>query len=152
MLMEQNKPIINKVIDFFASDVDKVIVNKACLVIIQKLENVIREIEVNMDIIKVSENTLANSYDIILENEDYTIGKVIEYILYSRLFEGENKMLNFCGFKKQHPHQDPHDHDMDWVELGHICIVGCPFTNSKERPHHRTDGLHQTATARLRLL
>jgi DNA-directed RNA polymerase subunit L len=46
-----------------------------------------------MDIIKVSENTLANSYDIILENEDYTIGKVIEYALYFNLFESEKISL-----------------------------------------------------------
>ncbi len=110
LLLEGQRVVTENSFDFIIQTIgvysNKVIVNKACLVIIQKLENVIREIEINMDIIKVSENTLANSYDIILENEDYTIGKVIEYILYSRLFEGENKMLNFCGFKKQHPHQD----------------------------------------------
>ena len=30
-----------------------------------------------------SVNTIENCYDIILENEDYTVGKVIELILYT---------------------------------------------------------------------
>jgi DNA-directed RNA polymerase subunit L len=50
-----------------------------------------------------SANTLNNAYDITLINEDYTIGKVIEYILYSKFFEGV-KTLSYCGFKKMHPH------------------------------------------------
>jgi hypothetical protein len=77
LLLEGQRVVTENSFDFIIQTIgvysNKVIVNKACLVIIQKLENVIREIEVNMDIIKVSENTLANSYDIILENEDYFI-------------------------------------------------------------------------------
>ena len=45
---------------------------------------------------------MSNSFDIILENEDYTIGKVIEYFLYTKFYE--TKILTFCGFKKMHPH------------------------------------------------
>jgi DNA-directed RNA polymerase subunit L len=53
--------------------------------------------------INPSDNTMKNSYDIILENEDYTIGKVIEFMLYAKFFE-ELKTLSYCGFKKMHPH------------------------------------------------
>ena len=53
--------------------------------------------------IKVAENTMKNCYDIILENEDYTIGKVIEYCLLSIFYES-NGLLTFCGFKMLHPH------------------------------------------------
>ena len=45
---------------------------------------------------------MANSFDVILENEDYTIGKVLEYLLYTKFYE--TNMLTFCGFKKMHPH------------------------------------------------
>jgi DNA-directed RNA polymerase subunit L len=38
-----------------------------------------------------------------LENEDYTIGKIMEYMLYTKFFE-EAKTMTFCGFKKMHPH------------------------------------------------
>jgi DNA-directed RNA polymerase subunit L len=52
-----------------------------------------------------SETTIENCYDIILENEDYTLGKIIEYIIYEKYYNGE-KTLSFCGFKKFHPHSD----------------------------------------------
>jgi DNA-directed RNA polymerase subunit L len=45
---------------------------------------------------------MSNCFDIILENEDYTIGKIIEYMLYTKFYE--TKILKFCGFKKMHPH------------------------------------------------
>ena len=50
-----------------------------------------------------SETTMDHCYDVILEGEDYTIGKVLEYILYSNFYEGE-KILSYCGFVKLHPH------------------------------------------------
>ena len=66
--------------------------------------NIVKEnLGQNEELIKDSENTMQNCYDFILENEDYTIGKVIEYALYFNLFENE-KTLSFCGFKKTHPH------------------------------------------------
>lgn len=50
-----------------------------------------------------SNNTIPYSFDIHLKNEDYTMGKVLEYIIYSKYFEDE-KTLSFCGFQKYHPH------------------------------------------------
>jgi DNA-directed RNA polymerase subunit L len=46
---------------------------------------------------------MKNCFDIILENEDYTIVKVIEFMLYAKFFENL-KTLSYCGFKKMHPH------------------------------------------------
>ena len=51
-----------------------------------------------------SENTIKNSYDITLKNEDYTLGKVLEFILHEEHYK--NDVLTFCGFKKFHPHDD----------------------------------------------
>ena len=56
-----------------------------------------------MVLIKLSETSMDFSYDIVLENEDYTLGKVLEYILYEKFFI-DQKLLTFCGFKKIHPH------------------------------------------------
>ena len=39
---------------------------------------------------KPSDTTMPNSYDIKLENEDYTVGKVIEYNLYDNYYLGTN--------------------------------------------------------------
>ena len=75
---------------------------KACKIMINKLENLDSIIDKDEIEIKVSENTMPNSYDIILENEDYTVGKVIEYFLLTNFYE--TKLLTFCGFKILHPH------------------------------------------------
>ena len=41
--------------------------------------------------------------DIILNNEGYTIGKVLEFILYNQFYLGD-KSVSFVGFIKKHPH------------------------------------------------
>jgi len=64
-----------------------------------ELDSIIEKDEIE---IKNSDNTLQNSFDIILENEDYTIGKVIEYFMLIKFWE--TQMLTFCGFKMLHPH------------------------------------------------
>jgi DNA-directed RNA polymerase subunit L len=46
---------------------------------------------------------MENSYDITLMDADYTVGKVLEYILYDKYYNGE-EILSYCGFKKVHPH------------------------------------------------
>ena len=53
--------------------------------------------------IEKSNTTIDNCYDITLEGEDYTLGKVLEYVLYSQFYEGDG-ILSYCGFKKFHPH------------------------------------------------
>jgi DNA-directed RNA polymerase subunit L len=80
------------------------LVDKACEILLEKLGELHTLIEKDQLEIKKSENTMANCFDIILENEDYTIGKVIEYFLYTKFYE--TKMMTFCGFKKLHPHDN----------------------------------------------
>ena len=78
------------------------LLNMGCKIIIQRLEDLDTIIEKDELEIKNSDSTVANCFDIVLENEDYTIGKVIEYYLYSKFYETNN--LTYCGFKKMHPH------------------------------------------------
>lgn len=55
----------------------------------------------------VTVSSIENSYDIILEKEDYTIGYLLEHYLYETFYEGEDSNeLTFIGFKKYHPHDD----------------------------------------------
>ena len=82
---------------------NKEIMKKACNILIEKLEDIQKKIDSQEIIIKKSETTIENCYDFVLENEDYTIGKVLETILYKNFYNGEQKMT-FCGFKKIHPH------------------------------------------------
>tara|TARA_Y100000816_G_scaffold54026_1_gene34833 strand:+ start:5589 stop:6704 length:1116 start_codon:yes stop_codon:yes gene_type:complete len=85
----------------FYSNEDLVI--KACDVVIDKIENFNRTLQSKTVKIEQSNTTMENCYDITLEGEDYTLGKVLEYLLYSQYYEGD-EILNYCGFKKFHPH------------------------------------------------
>ena len=71
----------------------------ACTIIINKLSFLTEQS------IKIAKSpvTIPNCFDIKLENEDYTIGKIVEYILHRDLHENE-KIISFIGFKKDHPH------------------------------------------------
>jgi DNA-directed RNA polymerase alpha subunit len=79
------------------------LVNIACTILIEKL-NVV-DVAIDTDELEIvpSETTMTNSFDITLVNEDYTIGKAIEYGLYTNFYENAATMT-FCGFKKFHPH------------------------------------------------
>ena len=86
------------------------IVNKSCNIILDKLENFKNNILTNEDLIEKSNVTIENSFDVKLINEDFTLGKIIEYILYYSHYNfSENngisdKKITFCGFKQLHPH------------------------------------------------
>ena len=79
------------------------LLDKSCDILILQFNALNILIETNEIIIKKSQNTMENSFDITLENEDYTIGKSIEYLLYVKFYEGI-KILSYCGYKKMHPH------------------------------------------------
>lgn len=51
----------------------------------------------------VTESSIPNCFDIVLMNEDYTIGNVLERILYDMYYQ-DNQIMNYVGFKKYHPH------------------------------------------------
>jgi DNA-directed RNA polymerase II subunit RPB3 len=83
------------------------ILTMGCDILIARLRGLDQIIEQDQLKINISQNTMTNCFDIILENEDYTIGKIIEYVLYAKFFDKEEgKVLSYCGFKKMHPH-DP---------------------------------------------
>ena len=75
---------------------------KACDVLLSKLENIKSVADNDNLVINIAETTMKNSFDIIMENEGYTIGKVIEYVLYKQHYEG-SKDIVFVGFRKDHP-------------------------------------------------
>ena len=53
--------------------------------------------------INKSQTTMKNSYDVIFDNEDYTIGKVIEFIMYNKYYINSN-IISYVSFYKPHPH------------------------------------------------
>jgi len=71
-------------------------------IMLQKLDYLDSLLDKDEVPINPADNTMQNCFDIILDNEDYTLGKVIEYILLVNYFE--KNILTFCGFKMMHPH------------------------------------------------
>lgn len=79
------------------------IVIKACEIMVSKCEKFLYDLEHGKVTIVPSETTLKNGFDVTLVNEDYTLGKLIEFYLYQQNFIAD-KTLSFCGFRKMHPH------------------------------------------------
>lgn len=106
-LLDAQRHYVNDSFDFSVGTVgvfsNNDIVKKACAKMQTKLLDFMSAVETHAVPIEISATTMDNSYDIVLENEDYTLGKAIEFYLYDQLFV-KNKKLNFCGFKKIHPH------------------------------------------------
>lgn len=106
-LLEGLRYIIKDSFDFILESVgiydnDKLLIN-ACNILSGKLEEIEKKIVENTIDIHESNNTMENCYDIILENEDYTIGNILNYELYNLLYLKLEK-LSYVGFKKMHPH------------------------------------------------
>jgi DNA-directed RNA polymerase subunit L len=79
------------------------IVKKACEIIISKMQLLKDAVEKDELSIKHSNTTMDNCFDITLENEDYTIGNILNLILFNVGYR-DTKVLTYCGFKKMHPH------------------------------------------------
>jgi len=79
------------------------LMKKATEIINAKLLNIKTGLADQQIKIARSATTLENSFDIILKNEGYTIGKIIESILYEKYYEGD-RSLSYLGFIKKHPH------------------------------------------------
>ena len=80
----------------------------ACAILKHQFNELASEIEVRDDLIHNSESSMDHCFDFVLEHNDYTIGKVLEYHLYDTGFvaKGSKPTISFCGFKKLHPHDE----------------------------------------------
>ena len=106
-LLEGLRYVIKNSFDFIIESVgvfeNEQLIIKACEILIEKFTNLDNSFEKDEVQVKPSINTMENCYDIILENEDYTIGNILNYLLYT-IFYRDTKQLTYCGFKKMHPH------------------------------------------------
>jgi DNA-directed RNA polymerase subunit L len=106
-LLEGMRYVKKNSFDFVISTVgiyeNQQIIIESCNVLTKKmiiLKDLLEKDEVE---IKRTDNLLENCYDITLVNEDYTIGNILNYELYS-IFYTDLKLVNYVGFKKFHPH------------------------------------------------
>jgi len=75
---------------------------RGCNILNNKLNKIIELCNNETLEVKTSE-TLMNGLDIILQNEDYTIGKSLEYALNELFYDN---IMDFIGFRKFHPHDN----------------------------------------------
>lgn len=96
------------------------LVLKACHVVMDKLRTFQDLIEADGTVIQSleTESTIEFGYNVHLVNEDYTLGKVLEYVMYSKHF---GKILTYCGFRKPHPHRSD-----SYLRLGFKAETGKP--------------------------
>jgi len=125
-LLEGQRIVKKDSFDFIIESVgvftNQELLKKACSILIAKLSTF--ESLVDKDELQIipSQNTMPFSYDIILENEDYTLGKTLEFILYAKFFE-DLKTLSYCGFKKMHPHDSDSIVRVAYKELTDVATI-----------------------------
>ena len=125
-LLEAQRIFINDSFDFVIETVgvytNVQLVTKSCDIMIKKCENLLAHMEHSSsgssssgeekdkekvkNIIEPANEltTMKNAYCVHLIGEDYTLGKAIEYLLYSNYYDKPDGVASFCGFKKPHPH------------------------------------------------
>lgn len=105
-LLEAKRIFLKNSFDFVVETVgiytNAELVTMGCSLLIRKLQQLDTLLEKNEVTIKTSENTLSNAFDIVLDNEDYTIGNVLANLLYEKYWQ--RQQLTFCAFKMLHPH------------------------------------------------
>lgn len=107
--LEAKRHFVENSFDFTVQSVgvfeNKELVKLSSSIMVKKLQAFRVLVENSAVPIVEADSTMANSYDVTLVNEDYTLGKVLEYMLYSKHFI-EAPTLSYCGFRKPHPHID----------------------------------------------
>lgn len=108
-LLEAKRYVKKNSFDFIIEGVgiydNEDIVVKGCNILLKKLYLLKQDLDNDQLEIKPADTTLENCYDVILENEDYTIGNILNYELFA-VFYSELNMLDYVGFKKMHPHDN----------------------------------------------
>jgi len=108
-LLEGMRYVIKNSFDFIIETIgiyeNNELVIIACNILIEKLIN-LKNITNNDELeINESNTTMENCYDIKLLNEDYTIGNMLNYVIYE-IYYKKMDLLNYVGFKKLHPHDN----------------------------------------------
>ena len=115
LLLDAKRYTVKNSYDFIIESVgvftNSDIVYRASDVMVSKLKLFINNIQSQYDLIKTSETTIENCFDITLKNEDYTLGKVLEYMIFEKHYNldtnpNSDKTVTYCGFNKPHPHID----------------------------------------------
>ena len=106
-LLDANRSFIENSFEFSIETVgvysNEDIFKKACIILINNFNDLKDKLQSDSVIINTPITTINNCYEVVLENIDHTVGKVIEFILHELYFSGK-ELLTYIGFTKKHPH------------------------------------------------
>jgi DNA-directed RNA polymerase subunit L len=121
-LLDAQRIFLNESFDFVIETVgvytNVQLVTKSCDIMIKKCEKLLADMEHSSSSTETESKigikniiepgneltTMKNAFCINLIGEDYTLGKAIEFLLYSNYYDKPDGIVSFCGFKKPHPH------------------------------------------------
>jgi len=160
-LLEAKRLFIPNSFNFIVKSIgiynSKTLVQHACGIIADNLNILMDAIMTsNESIITIRPNletTIPNCWDIILHNEDYTLGTMLNDQLFRNFCQMEknkdegqeksiNNMLDFCGFKKEHPHDTFSVIRVGFADKTHSHIEFIQFMFSKIIPTIRDEFEH----------
>ena len=81
------------------------LINMGCDNIIKRLDKIKEKCDKEQLKLNKKSTAMENAVDVILQGEDYTIGKVIEFVLHEQYYK-KDQALSYVGFIKKHPHDD----------------------------------------------
>ena len=81
------------------------LINMGCDNIIRRLDKIKEKCDNEQLKLDKKSTAMENAVDVILQGEDYTIGKVIEFVLHEQYYK-KDQALSYVGFIKKHPHDD----------------------------------------------
>ena len=93
---ENNFDLKIKSIGFYTN---KEILMKACNILIKNLDSISRKEGIKIE--KSKKTVIPNSFDIIMENQSYTIGNILKKMAYDLFYD---KVVTYVGFVVEHPH------------------------------------------------
>ena len=106
-LLDANRSFIENSFDFSIETIgvysNEEIFKKACIILIENFNDLKDKLQSDSVIINSPITTIKNCYEVVLENIDHTIGKVLEFIL-NELYFTQKELLTYIGFTKKHPH------------------------------------------------
>lgn len=114
-ILDAQKSFIENSFDFIIRSIsvydNNEIVKKACLILQNNIVDIINLIDEDAIPIITSDSSnehfssIDNCFDAIFEGYDYTLGKVIEFVLYEKNYLGD-KTVSYVSFDKMHPHSN----------------------------------------------
>lgn len=107
LLIEGKKYFINNSFDFKLQSIgiynNIQLMYLSCKILIKKLFLVLEDLKNDLNLINEISDYLENCFEIIIQNEDYTVGKIIENYFYEYHFINK-KTISYISFVKKHPH------------------------------------------------